>query len=267
MFSRNASLVAALVLFACSAPIDPKPGYWKRATAKAGADDPPDDEDPTGMPPIGNPGSAGATGAGGAKGATDPAGGQGGNRVGGGSGGSVLTMTRDGGLLGSPDAGLKPLMSDAAAVPAGPTVPCGLKVTVTTVATGREYSPSNIGAVWIADGAGKFIKSLKVWAADQRSHLGTWNSATGGANQATRLVDAVTGATLGSHRMHTVAWNCTDAKKMPAPNGEYRVYFEMNDTNGGSQNAFVPFTKGTTAFDMAIPDVMYFKARRLVFTP
>ncbi len=69
--------------------------------------------------------------------------------------------------------------------------------------TGRDYNPRNSGAIWIVDGGGEFLKTLNVWAAKRKVHLNAWNSATSTAGMAGNIFDAVTGATLSTHRLHT----------------------------------------------------------------
>lgn len=124
---------------------------------------------------------------------------------------------------------------------------CSLSVSVTTTAPGGKYKPRNVGAVWIADASGKFVKSLDVWGNKRLSHVTAWNAATKAAGLAGNKVDAVTSATLSTHRAHNLTWNCRDARDQGMPDATYRVYFEVTDSNNSGPNHFETFTKGPMA--------------------
>jgi len=148
-----------------------------------------------------------------------------------------------------------------------PGAPCSLSVDVTTVSDHGSYSPNNVGAIWIANSSGTFVKTLKVWGSIRLNHLNAWNSATASAGFTNRTVDAITGATLSSFQTHMVSWNCTDDTRAVAPDGDYRVYFETADSNATGPNSYVGFTKGSAAQTLSPPDATYFKSIKLVFTP
>jgi hypothetical protein len=124
---------------------------------------------------------------------------------------------------------------------------CSLSVSVTTSAPGGKYRPRNVGAIWIADSSGKFVKSLDVWGNRRLSHVTAWNAATKAAGLGGNKVDAVTSATLSTHRAHNVTWNCRDARDQVVPDDAYRVYFEVTDSNNSGPNHFETFTKGPNA--------------------
>jgi hypothetical protein len=124
---------------------------------------------------------------------------------------------------------------------------CSLSVSVTTTAPGGNYKPRNVGAIWIADSSGAFVKSLDVWGNRRLSHVTAWNAATRAAGVPGNKVDAVSSATLTAHRTHNVTWNCTDFSEQVVPDDSYRVYFEVTDSNGSGPNHFETFTKGPTA--------------------
>jgi len=135
--------------------------------------------------------------------------------------------------------------SSTAVVPASQT--CSLSVSVTTTAPGGKYRPRNVGAIWIADSTGRFVKSLDVWGNRRLSHVTAWTAATKAAGVSGNKVDAVTSATLSTHRTHDVTWNCTDYAGKVALDGTYRVYFEVTDSNSTGPNYFETFTKGPSA--------------------
>ncbi len=95
---------------------------------------------------------------------------------------------------------------------------------VRTTSPGGNFSPKNIGAIWIEDANGNFVRTLQVWAERRIQYLYTWNNRTG-ANK----TDAVTGATLSTHQSHKVSWNVKDANGNDVPNGVYTMRIELTD--------------------------------------
>jgi hypothetical protein len=124
---------------------------------------------------------------------------------------------------------------------------CALSVSVTTVSPGGRYNPRNVGAIWIADGEGRFIKSLNVWGDRRLRHVEAWNAATQAAGAAANVVDAVTGATQSVHGVRAGTWNCRDFSGQDVPDGRYRVYFEVTESNGAGPSTFANFNKGPDA--------------------
>lgn len=143
---------------------------------------------------------------------------------------------------------------------------CNLSVTVAVTNSGG-YSPENVGAIWIANSSGTFVKTLERWAQSRISHLTLWNSATSAAGLSRNTVDAITSASLSSYKTHMVSWNCTDAKRAVVPDGAYRVYFETTDDNVTGPNAYVDFTKGPTGFNSSPAGTTHFANIKLAFTP
>lgn len=143
---------------------------------------------------------------------------------------------------------------------------CSLSVTVTTSAPGGQFQPKNVGAIWVADSTGKFVKSLEVWANQRLNRLVAWNAATKSAGLSGNKVDAITAATSSSHRTHNATWNCRDTKEQSVPDGSYRVYFEVADSNSGGPNYFVTFSKGTQPA-MATGSATNFKNVAVIFKP
>lgn len=144
---------------------------------------------------------------------------------------------------------------------------CGLAVSVTTASFGGTYAPNNIGAIWIADDHSRFVKTLDVWADRRTEHLDHWVAATAAAGLPNNRLDAVSTATKTSHGTRTAAWNCTDATRTPVPDGNYRVCFELTESNGAGPLDCVAFAKGAAAQDLSPADLPTFKKRRVVFTP
>jgi len=116
-----------------------------------------------------------------------------------------------------------------------------------------RYRPKNIGAIWITDSAGKWVKTLAYWARTRARYLEGFD-ATGD----TTRVDAVTSATLTSHVTHQVSWNSTDAAGNIVPDGQYNVVMEMTDSNSAGPTATVPFTKSATPVQLSPGDAPNF---------
>ena len=144
----------------------------------------------------------------------------------------------------------------------------GLVFQFTTVSVNGEYAPKNVGAVWIVDEQGAFVKTLDIWAAKRAKHLVKWNGASG-AN----VVDAVTGATRKSHGAHESSWDGTNLAGAPVPQGEYQVRVEFTEWNSSSAGnppgptLSIPFLRGPAPQEILPPDAPGFTAMKLVYQP
>lgn len=135
--------------------------------------------------------------------------------------------------------------------PAGP--PAELKAQWRTRTYGGEYADKNVGAAWVEQEGGGFVRTLVVWGEVRRDNLVAWNAAADG-----NLVDAVTGATRGSHRTSVTTWDLRDAAGQAAPAGAYWLMLEFTeaDSNKGDPpgpRLVVPFEIGETASVSAPP--------------
>lgn len=139
---------------------------------------------------------------------------------------------------------------------------CSLAVTVTTVSAGGRYSPRNIGAIWVSDNQDRFVKTLVVWAEKRAKYLQRWNAATAAAMMPGSRVDAISSATKSSHGIRSGSWNCEQA-----PDGTYKVCFELTDYDGPGPYNCVPVTKGPAPFSVTPPDSPGFTARKLELVP
>ncbi|MFQ5627282.1 MAG: DUF2271 domain-containing protein [bacterium] len=141
-----------------------------------------------------------------------------------------------------------------------------LTVKVTTVSYGGKYAQKNVGAIWITDAQNRFVKTLELWANKRKRHLVKWNASSGG-----NVVDAITGATVRSHRQHTAKWNCTDTNGNVLPDGAYRVYVEFTEDNSSSSGKpqgkwfLAEFTKGPSDQTVTPGDKQYFKNIELAY--
>lgn len=124
---------------------------------------------------------------------------------------------------------------------------------VRTTSPGGNYSPKNIGAIWIEDSTGKFVKTLERWANNRKQYLYTWNNSTGG-----NVVDAITSATFSSHKTHDITWNLKDASGNLVPNGIYNLKVEMTDKHAQGPLASFSFPVGDSSNTLVFPDEAYF---------
>lgn len=128
------------------------------------------------------------------------------------------------------------VITDEAVVPDDSVTPVSVSMTVsvTTSSYGGEFSPKNVFAVWIEKDDGSYVQSLGAWARNYKSRLQRWYSKSGGGSKG--MADAVTGASRTNHNdVPDLTWTISDIAKQPSANGIYNIYFELNETNGGSK--------------------------------
>jgi flagellar hook assembly protein FlgD len=131
-----------------------------------------------------------------------------------------------------------------------------------TVDTNQQYSPSNIGAIWVTTSSGTFVKTLKRWGTHYLQYLTRWQSASNG-----NTVDAITGATLNQHALHNVTWDCTDVSGSVVADGDYKVWIEFTERNGSGPYYSVSFTKGSSPVTLNPAAQTYFTNLYLQFVP
>lgn len=124
---------------------------------------------------------------------------------------------------------------------------------VTTSSPDGKYSPKNIGAIWIENASGDFVKTLKLWADRRKQYLYTWNSASGG-----NTVDAITGSTKSSHGTHQASWDLTDKNGNRVADGEYSLIVEMTDEHSQGPLATFTFPVGAASNTLTPGDKDYF---------
>jgi hypothetical protein len=131
--------------------------------------------------------------------------------------------------------------------------PTELSFSVLTKPLGGRYAPRNIGAIWIENASGGWIKTLAVWAFLRERHLTRFRSTSGG-----NRVDAVTSATLSQHTTHSVSWDLRDATGAPVPDGDYRLVIETTDKDATGDSTEVAFTKGLLPVRLMPLDVPHY---------
>lgn len=138
-------------------------------------------------------------------------------------------------------AALPPLAGANGSMPAAGAAAVGggaraLSFEVLTATQGGRYQPRNIGAIWIADASGKFVKTLQLWARIRQRYLSKYNAARGGT-----AVDVTASATLTSHQLHRVSWDLKDRAGAPVAPGKYSVQIEVTDKDAAGATAQFDF--------------------------
>ncbi len=133
--------------------------------------------------------------------------------------------------------------------------------TVKTVTYDGDRSPKNIVAIWVEDKDSNFIITRLLRAEERKQWLLTWNDKSKGST-----VDATTGATLGSHQTHTVAWDCKDESGTVVEDGDYKIVVEFTEAHAQGPLTSVAFTKGPTAEVITPADETNFVDMRLEYT-
>lgn len=145
-----------------------------------------------------------------------------------------------------------------------PSMDTGMSLSLdfTTVSQRGRYAPKNIGAVWIEDATGKYVKTLDAWAAKRARYLTKWVS----KNPTGDRVDAISRATLPNHIAHHAIWNLKDSKGVVAPDGEYTIYIESTDqeTSPGQWTS-LKFTKSADPQTVMPPNATSYTGIKLVY--
>lgn len=152
---------------------------------------------------------------------------------------------------------IEPFLPDASTEPTcalpDPSPLSTLEVTVRTTPAGGRFAPRNVGAIWIEQADGTFVRTLERWGQTRVRWLKRFLAATNN-----NVVDAVTGATRTSHTTHALTWDLVGLELCEIPNGDYRVVMELTDGNMTGPSLEIPFTKGTTPIMLTPADTAQF---------
>jgi hypothetical protein len=108
---------------------------------------------------------------------------------------------------------------------------------VTTTSQGGKYAPKNVGAIWVEDNSGAYVRSLEVWAGIRKRDLRLYVASLGGHSD----TDVVTSATLTKHRAHEVKWDLKDYSGNQVDPGKYKLLVEVTDRDGAGESYSVDF--------------------------
>lgn len=154
------------------------------------------------------------------------------------------------------------ILASFSAVLMGQSTPGNVELSVTTISNGAKYSPNHVLAIWVEDGSGNFVKTLKLRANKRKEYLYSWNGVSSG-----NTTDATTGATLSSHGTHSVTWNCTGTDGSVVADGSYRVKVEYTSEHSQGPLTTIEFTKSADAVSLSPADETYFTNMDMVFNP
>jgi hypothetical protein len=136
-----------------------------------------------------------------------------------------------------------------------------LRLRVTTLPQGGQFAPKNVGAIWVEDADGHWVKTLAVWVGVSLRYLSRYLKANRNGN----TVDAITSSSLTMHQEHEVSWNLSNASGGVVPDGTYHVLVEVTDRNGPGQVLDLEFIKGAAPQEIAAPDTPYFTGVELFY--
>lgn len=108
---------------------------------------------------------------------------------------------------------------------------------VATEGQGGKYSPKNIGAIWLEDAQGNWVRTLEKWAARRERHLHMYTEA--GPDFFT---DAITSATLTRHTAHSLTWDLNDSAGARVTGSDFTVWIEVTEKDGQGDYISVPFS-------------------------
>lgn len=95
-----------------------------------------------------------------------------------------------------------------------------LTLNITTNTYNGMFSPSHVCAIWLTDENDSFIKSLEVNASFREVNLRKWKS-----HSKSDKTDAITSATLHSHRTHNIVYDSA------LEDGTYKIWVEISENN------------------------------------
>lgn len=119
-------------------------------------------------------------------------------------------------------------------------------ISLTTISYGGHYEPDNVGAVWITDDSGAFVRTLERWGSRRLKHAVAWRASSNGNE-----VDAITGATEHTHVAHDVVWDCRDAGGAVRDSGAFQVHAEFTEEDSAERDP--PGPHRVVPIDLAIP--------------
>ena len=100
--------------------------------------------------------------------------------------------------------------------------------------------PKNMGAIWVSQPDGTFVRSLEVWRKhiERKRHLVAYNDACKCPEP-----DVITSSTLAMHKVHEVTWDMTDRNGKSVSEGEYVLHVEVADYDVAKEDKADPNAK------------------------
>jgi hypothetical protein len=141
-----------------------------------------------------------------------------------------------------------PALDPAAGMPTEGT----LLVEYKTLSVMERYAPRNCTAVWIETVNEQYVATIEIAANLRKPSLEYWQNH---ACTEKPGPDVVTSATLPDHeKMHEAVWNGLDFEGKPVPDGPYRLFIEVTETDKDpGEFAMFEFMKTATPYMMELP--------------
>lgn len=141
-----------------------------------------------------------------------------------------------------------------------------LSIEFQTVPLHQMWGPANIGAIWIEDStpAQHYIKTLELWADVRRKALYKYG------RRACQMAepDVVSRATLPMPAAHKVMWNGKDLQGHVVPDGLYKLFIEVTETEANIGSAVTyDFPKGPMPVMLQPPDAEPHQGLKVTYTP
>lgn len=140
-----------------------------------------------------------------------------------------------------------------------------LTINFTTGSYYGRFAPRHCIAVWVTDENGNYVKTLQLngRVPRYRNMLASWIKASDWDS-----TDAVTSASINSHRAHTTTWDLTDVQGTRVSNGTYKVWIEQTEDNS-SFPGYVPLAEldleiGDQSTELSFDDLT-FKNRKAIY--
>jgi len=132
-----------------------------------------------------------------------------------------------------------------------------MKLNVTTATYNGRFAPRNVFAIWIENESGDYVKTLLLKAQNFKVRLNKWYYDSDRGNSG--MIDAVTSASRTSHETETLSWDLKDKDQNKVPDGNYTIWFELNETNDDSKQNSVKIKIGDTSEVLEVNDTAEIK--------
>jgi hypothetical protein len=130
--------------------------------------------------------------------------------------------------------------------PAAPATRGTLTLDYKTASLMGRYRPRNCTAVWIENPAGQYVATIEIGAALRRPALLFWQDH---ACTEKPGPDVVTTPTLKDHATpHQAVWNGLDFEGKPVPDGPYKLFIEVTESEDPGEFGMFDFMKSAEPY-------------------
>jgi hypothetical protein len=165
--------------------------------------------------------------------------------------------------------------------PAG--TPATLTVSFTTQILAGTYQPRNVGAAWIEDSMGQYVRTLEAWAGERVQSITMWFPRACHTDDKTQTrPDVSTSETLLVHKTHTSTWDGVDfhdamvgpdgkvlPNGKPAADGKYTLWLQVTESEFVPEGPYmmIPFDKGAEPWEKTPTPIPGFADIKLTYKP